>query len=98
MKFSIFAQNKFYMKKVLAIAFVGSLVALSCSKKADNSLQDSNVMMEEPKTEMAADSTAKTDNPALDQGNESARMDSTSAKKQTIQTETKPADTVKAKK
>ena len=36
------------MKKVLAIAFVIGLVIASCSKKSDNSLQDSNIMLQEP--------------------------------------------------
>lgn len=49
------------MKKVLAIAFIGSVFAVSCSKKADKSLQDSNIMLEEPSAPtVPADSTAKT--------------------------------------
>ncbi|UFH32075.1 hypothetical protein LNP04_19230 [Chryseobacterium sp. C-71] len=49
------------MKKVFAIAFIGSIFALSCSKKTDKSLQDTNVMLEEPAAPtVAADSTAKT--------------------------------------
>ena len=47
------------MKKVLAIAFIGSTFAVSCSKKADKSLQDSNVMLEEPAAPTVVDSTAK---------------------------------------
>jgi len=50
-----------HMKKVLAIAFIGSLFAMSCSKKADKSLQDSNTMLEEPAAPTVTDSTAKTD-------------------------------------
>ena len=50
------------MKKVLAIAFIGSVFAVSCSKKADKSLQDSNIMLEEPAAPtLPADSTAKTE-------------------------------------
>ena len=50
------------MKKVIAIAFIGSLVAVSCSKKTDKSLPDSNIMLEEPAAAtVPADSTAKTD-------------------------------------
>ncbi|MFY1046608.1 hypothetical protein [Chryseobacterium sp. GP-SGM7] len=47
------------MKKVLAIAFIGGLVLASCSKKADHSLQDSNIMLEEPAVTTVTDSTAK---------------------------------------
>lgn len=50
------------MKKVLAIAFIGSVFAVSCSKKADKPLQDSNIMLEEPSAPtVPADSTAKTE-------------------------------------
>lgn len=50
------------MKKVLAIAFIGSLFAVSCSKKTDKSLQDSNIMLEEPSAPtVVTDSAAKTD-------------------------------------
>ena len=50
-----------HMKKVLAIVFIGSLFAVSCSKKADKSLQDSNVMLEEPVAPVVVtDSTSKT--------------------------------------
>lgn len=49
------------MKKVLAIAFIGTVFAVSCSKKADKSLQDSNVMLEEPAAlVVVTDSTSKT--------------------------------------
>ncbi len=48
------------MKKVLAIAFIGGLLAVSCSKKPDHTLQDSNTMLPEPDAPtVAADSTAK---------------------------------------
>lgn len=50
------------MKKVLALAFVVSL-ALSCTKKESTYEQDTNVMLEEPKTEVvqpSADSTTTT--------------------------------------
>lgn len=83
------------MKKVLAIAFLGSLVAVSCSKKDDNQLQDSNIMLDEPKS---ADSATVAGSPALDQGSESARVDSATVKTQTAVVEAKPADTAKAKK
>lgn len=47
------------MKKLLAIAFVGVLAA-GCSKKENTYQQDSNVMLEEPKVQVTADSaTAK---------------------------------------
>ncbi len=49
------------MKKVLAIALIGSVFAVSCSKKADKSLQDSNIMLEEPAAPIVTDSTAKTE-------------------------------------
>ena len=53
------------MKKVLAIAFIGSVFAVSCSKKADKSLQDSNIMLEEPAAAtVPADSTKKDSTPA----------------------------------
>lgn len=53
------------MKKVLAIAFIGSVFAVSCSKKADKSLQDSNIMLEEPAAPtVPADSTKKDSTPA----------------------------------
>lgn len=47
------------MKKVLAIAFIGSLFVVNCSKKPNHDLQDSNTMLEEPETPTVADSTAK---------------------------------------
>ena len=47
------------MKKVLAIAFIGSLFVVNCSKKTDHSLQDSNTMLEEPEAKVVVDSTAK---------------------------------------
>lgn len=46
------------MKKILAVAFLASL-AVSCSKKESTYEQDSNVMLEEPKTEIVQ--TAKVD-------------------------------------
>ena len=53
------------MKKVLAIVFLGSLVAVSCSKKEEKSLQDSNIMLEEPEAQVvSADSTKKDSTPA----------------------------------
>lgn len=47
------------MKKVLAIAFIGGLVAASCSKKPNHDLQDSNTMLPEPDAPTVVDSTAK---------------------------------------
>ena len=47
------------MKKVLAIAFIGSLFVVNCSKKPDHSLQDSNTMLEEPEVTTVVDSTAR---------------------------------------
>ncbi len=53
------------MKKVLAIAFIGSLVIVSCSKKVDHSLQDSNTMLAEPEATTVVDSSStKTAEPA----------------------------------
>jgi len=50
------------MKKVLAIALIGGLFAVGCSKKTDKSLQDSNTMLPEPEaTTVVTDSTAKTE-------------------------------------
>ncbi|WP_144282371.1 hypothetical protein [Chryseobacterium echinoideorum] len=46
------------MKKVLAIVFIASLTAVSCSKKEEKSLQDSNIMLEEPAAPTVTDSTA----------------------------------------
>lgn len=54
------------MKKVFAIAFVGSLFIASCSKKADKSLQDSNVMLQEPEATTVVDSAStKTSAPVV---------------------------------
>ncbi len=47
------------MKKVLAAAFIASLLMINCSKKTDHSLQDSNTMLEEPEVPTVTDSTAK---------------------------------------
>ena len=70
------------MKKLLAIAFIGSIFAVSCSKKADKSLQDSNIMLEEPATPTVVDSTAKkTDStPAPVAATHAPATDSTAAK------------------
>ncbi|ASW74136.1 hypothetical protein IQ37_03095 [Chryseobacterium piperi] len=73
------------MKKVLAIAFIGSLFVVNCSKKPDHSLQDSNTMLEEPEVTTVVDSTkakaapapaAATSAPAT----EAAKTDSTAKK------------------
>ncbi|WP_300347022.1 hypothetical protein [Chryseobacterium sp.] len=71
------------MKKVLAIAFIGSLFAVSCSKKTDKSLQDSNIMLEEPAAPtVPADSTVKTETaPATAIPAPSPSTDSTASKK-----------------
>lgn len=73
------------MKKVLAIAFIGGLLVVNCSKKVDHSLQDSNTMLEEPTTATVADSTAKpADAPAAatpaTPAPEAAKTDSTAKK------------------
>lgn len=69
------------MKKVLAIAFIGTLFVASCSKKADKSLQDSNVMLEEPAaTTVVTDSTAKTDSTPAAIPAPSPSIDSTATK------------------
>ena len=52
------------MKKILAIAFVGVL-AVSCSKKPDHSLQDSNVMLQEPASKTTDSATVQE---PIDQG------------------------------
>ena len=63
------------MKKLLAIAFVGVVIA-SCSKKPDHSLQDSNVMLPEPEVTVADTTAAKT---SVDQGNATVETASTPA-------------------
>ncbi|SIS32319.1 hypothetical protein SAMN05421639_102172 [Chryseobacterium shigense] len=74
------------MRKVLAIAFIGSLLVVNCSKKPDHTLQDSNTMLEEPETTTVVDSTAKKAAPAAattpaSATPEAAKTDSTAAKK-----------------
>ncbi|NML70877.1 hypothetical protein HHL23_13895 [Chryseobacterium sp. RP-3-3] len=69
------------MRKVLAIAFIGSLLVVNCSKKPDHTLQDSNTMLEEPETTTVVDSTAKKAAPAAPATPEAAKTDSTAAKK-----------------
>lgn len=70
------------MKKVLAIAFIGSIFAVSCSKKADKSLQDSNTMLEEPAAPtVPADSTKKDSTPAAAIPAPSPSTDSTATAK-----------------
>jgi len=74
------------MKKVLAIAFVGSLFVVNCSKKPDHNLQDSNTMLEEPEATTVVDSTAKKVTPAASTTPapttpEAAKTDSAAAKK-----------------
>lgn len=48
------------MKKVLAITFIGGLLAMGCSKKTENNLQDSNTMLPEPDAPTVVDSSATT--------------------------------------
>ncbi|RZJ40551.1 MAG: hypothetical protein EOO19_15490 [Chryseobacterium sp.] len=70
------------MKKVLAIAFIGSLFAISCSKKEEKSLQDTNTMLEEPVATVPADSTTKTQTaPAMVTPAPSPSTDSTASAK-----------------
>ncbi|KMQ60989.1 hypothetical protein ACM40_14870 [Chryseobacterium sp. BLS98] len=74
------------MKKVLAIAFIGGLLVVNCSKKPDHDLQDSNTMLPEPDAPTVVDSTAKTAAPAAattpaPSTPEAAKTDSTAAKK-----------------
>lgn len=47
------------MKKVLAIAFIGSLFVVNCSKKVEHSLQDTNIMLEEPAVSTVVDTLSK---------------------------------------
>jgi uncharacterized protein YcfL len=69
------------MKKVLAIAFIGSLFVVNCSKKPDHSLQDSNTMLEEPEVTTVVDSTAKpAETAAATPAPEAAKTDSTAKK------------------
>jgi len=69
------------MKKVLAIAFIGSLFVVNCSKKPNHDLQDSNTMLEEPETPTVVDSTAKpAATPAATVTPEAAKTDSTAKK------------------
>ncbi|CAM3140526.1 hypothetical protein DRF59_19510 [Chryseobacterium flavum] len=71
------------MKKVLAIAFIGGLLVVNCSKKVDHSLQDSNTMLEEPEVATVVDSTAKPAAPAETPAAtvpEAAKTDSTAKK------------------
>jgi len=78
-----FKNNKYiHMKKVLAIALIGSVFAVSCSKKEEKSLQDSNTMLEEPAAPtVPADSTAKTETaPAAAMPAPSPSTDSTATK------------------
>lgn len=70
------------MKKVLAIAFIGSLFVVNCSKKPSHDLQDSNTMLPEPDAPTVVDSTAKkTETPAATPATEAPKTDSTAVKK-----------------
>ena len=68
------------MKKLFAIVFVG-VVALSCSKKNDNSLQDSNTMLQEPEVTVV-DSATSTTVPAVETAKtvEAVKTDSAASK------------------
>jgi hypothetical protein len=73
------------MKKVLAIAFIGGLLVVNCSKKPDHTLQDTNTMLPEPDAPTVVDSTAKKAAPVAATtpapATEAAKTDSTAAKK-----------------
>jgi uncharacterized protein YcfL len=72
------------MKKVLAIAFIGGLLVVNCSKKPNHDLQDSNTMLPEPDAPTVVDSTAKkADTPAATPApaTEAAKTDSAAVKK-----------------
>lgn len=72
------------MKKVLAIAFIGGLLVVNCSKKTNHDLQDSNTMLPEPDAPTVVDSTAKkTDTPAATPATstEAPKTDSAAVKK-----------------
>lgn len=45
------------MKKLAALVVLG-VIAMSCSQKPDNSIQDSNVMLEEPEVKVIATENA----------------------------------------
>ncbi|QQV03715.1 MULTISPECIES: hypothetical protein [Chryseobacterium] len=68
------------MKKVLAIVFIASLAAVSCSKKEEKSLQDSNIMLEEPAAPTVADSTSTKTDSAPVAAPAPAAVDTTAAK------------------
>ncbi|MEN4761264.1 hypothetical protein ABEG63_13085 [Chryseobacterium sp. C39-AII1] len=71
------------MKKVLALAFVGGLFVVNCSKKPNHDLQDSNTMLPEPDAPTVVDSTAKkADTPAAAPApaTEAPKTDSAAAK------------------
>lgn len=83
------------MKKLVALAFIGSLAVVSCSKKNENTLQDTNTMLDEPKKEVIVDSSYIPETEA-----ESARMDSSKAKPEIttkVEEQAQPKDTVKTK-
>ncbi len=52
------------MKKIVFSILVGGLALVSCSKNNDNSVQDSNIMMQEPEVKVN-DSAAATTLPDL---------------------------------
>lgn len=73
------------MKKVLAIAFIGSLFVVNCSKKPDHSLQDSNTMLEEPEvTTTVVDSSATTRNKPEADVNAAVSVPASEAKADTL--------------
>lgn len=69
------------MKKIVAFVFVGTL-AVSCSKKSDHALQDSNSMLQEPATTVVDSAAAQTpvDQGATDAVGVPAKTDSAAAK------------------
>lgn len=76
------------MKKLIAFAFVG-LLAVSCSKKDENNVQDSNVMLEEPKAEIVGQPTAS----AVDASVESTATDAAAP----VEAPAAPADSTATK-
>ncbi|ROH98131.1 hypothetical protein [Chryseobacterium daecheongense] len=72
------------MKKVLAIAFIGSLFVVNCSKKPDHSLQDSNTMLEEPEVTTVVDSSATTRNKPEADVNAAVSVPASEAKADTL--------------
>lgn len=68
------------MKKVFAIAFIAVLAA-SCTKKPDHSLQDSNSMLQEPEVKVADTAKAKPAETNVAAPAAAAKTDSAATKK-----------------